>query len=65
MPRFDVQIVLRIWISKETNAKTREEAEARILRQSEKLLNERGFRWIDGRPEVVGGNNLTLLNKIF
>ena len=64
MPRYDVGVVMRVWITKETNAKTREEAEERIFRQAKNLCQESGFCWNSGEVGIVSCHNLSLLNKI-
>lgn len=64
MPKYDVGIAVRVWISKETNAPTREVAEQRILKQADKLINESNFEWLGGDIKHVQTTNMSLLNKI-
>lgn len=64
MPRFDVTLVARVWISAETIAPTREEAEQKILKKGKRPPNESGFSWLDGEVEHCSTTNLTILNKL-
>ena len=64
MAKFDVGVAVRVWISKETTAASREAAEARVLNQAEKLLMSGGFEWLNGEVELVSCHNISLLNKI-
>jgi len=64
MPRFSPSFVIRVWVETEVVAPTRELAEEKAKRKAEKLLNENGFSWIDGKVELCGSTNLSLLNKL-
>jgi hypothetical protein len=64
MARYTVSVAVRAWLDKEVEAKTEEEARSKVLAQVKHQLNSGNFSWIDGRAEVMGSTNSSLMNKI-
>ena len=64
MAKYDVGVTVCVWISKETRAKTREEAEARVLKQANALIEKSGFCWNAGEIKHVQTTDIGALNKI-
>jgi hypothetical protein len=64
MPRFEVNLAVRVWVSTGIVAPTSEEAERKAIKKAKQLINKEPFGWIDGRVESLGSMNLSLLDKI-
>ena len=64
MPRYTVNVAIRVWLDTEVVAPTEEVAEAKAQDKAEQLIGSEGFGWVDGKVEVLGALNLSLLNKI-
>ena len=64
MPRFDVNIALRVWVTTEVVAPTEDQAKDKARERADLLLNSGKFGWVDGKVEIIGALNLSLLNKI-
>jgi hypothetical protein len=64
MPKFNVSFISRVWLAVEVIAPCREVAEAKAQRKIHKHMNDNGVIWLDGKNELCGTTNLSLLNKI-
>ena len=64
MPRFDVSVVMNVWLSTEIIAPTEEQAKNKAREKAQRILNNGGFVWCDGKVDVVGSLNLSRINKI-
>ena len=64
MPRFDVSVVMNVWVSTEIIAPTEDQAKDKAREKAQRFLNNGGFVWCDGSVDVVGALNLSQINKI-
>ena len=64
MPRFVVNIAMRVWVETEVIAPTEEQAKDKARERADQLLNDHGFSWVDGKNEILGALNLSRLKKI-
>ena len=64
MPRYNVSFVSRVWLEVEVTAPDRASAEVKAQTKIEKHMEEGGIEWLDGKNEICGVINISLLKKL-